>query len=44
MRGESGLWHLVGLSSFGRETCTGVSIFTRLSGFQAWITDIIKNN
>lgn len=43
-RGTNGKWHLVGITSWGRNPCGNGGVFTRVSAYSAYIKDIIAKN
>lgn len=43
-RGNNGRWHLVGITSWGRNPCGNGGVFTRVSAYSAYIKDIIARN
>lgn len=43
IKGNDGRWHLVGITSYG-EDCGSGGVYTRVSGYKEWITEIIRND
>ncbi|KAL5018275.1 hypothetical protein ScPMuIL_003997 [Solemya velum] len=41
---RSGTWTLVGITSFGSNTCTGLNVYTEVSSFASWIQTNMENN
>ena len=42
-RGTDGRWHLVGLTSYGGK-CGDGGVYTKLSGFTAWMQNVVAKN